>query len=83
MREIAAGQREPHRLGAGREQQRVIGMAAPLRGLDLPAPRIDGRDARAKLEIDLVLAIELGRAQGNPVFGSAAGKIVLGEVRPA
>ena len=48
VREIASGNVEPHRLGAGGEQERVVGVAAAVRELHLPARRVDRGDARAQ-----------------------------------
>ena len=46
MRKVRAGNIEPHRLGAGREQERVVAMLAAVRELNVPARGVDRCHAR-------------------------------------
>ena len=63
VREIAAGDLEPHRVGAGGEQQRAIGMPAAIRELYVPAPGVDRGDACTQLQVDVVLSVEFRRSE--------------------
>ena len=82
MRLVGARDRQADRLGAGREQQPVVGDRAPVGEHDLARTRIDAGDVRLEPQIDAVLGIEAVRAQRHPILRRAAGEIVLGQVRP-
>ncbi len=82
VRQLAAGHIEPNRLGAGRHEQRVVGLATAVLELDLATCRIDRRGARAEMQLDAVLPIEFRRAQRDPLLGRAAGQVVLRQIRP-
>ena len=82
MGKIASGQREPHWLGARRNQQRVVRVAAAVCEFHLPVRRVDRGSAHAELQVDVLLLVELGRSKRYPVLGRAAREIVLGEIRP-
>ena len=62
MREIAAGQVEAHRVGAGRDQEPVVVVTAAVLKLEAAARAVDRRDAGAEMQFDPVLAIEFRRA---------------------
>ena len=61
--ESGPGGVEMHWLGSGREQERVIGVVAAIRELNLPARRVDCRYARAQMQIDFVVFIEFPRSE--------------------
>src|SRR5262249_61804355 len=74
VRLIGAGDIEAHRFGAACEQQLVEGDASSTRKRHLPSLRIDPGDVAAKLELDRLLLIKLGRPERHPVFGRVARK---------
>ncbi len=79
---VGAWDRQPDRLGAGRQQQPVVGDPAPAGKQDFMRARVDAGDIRAQSQLDAVLGIEAVRAQRHPILGRLAGEIVLGEIRP-
>ena len=83
MRQIAAGQIEAHRLGAGRDQERCRSRdALPSSSWRWRLRAVDRRDAGAEMQLDAVLAVEFRRAQRDPLLGSIAGQIVLRQIWP-
>jgi hypothetical protein len=82
VRQLATGHIEPHRLGAGGDEERVVGLATTVLELDLVSRRVDCRGARAETQLDAVLPVEFRRAQRDPLFGRVAGEIVLRQIRP-
>ena len=77
VRQIATGNAEPDGLGAGGEEQSAVAVPAAIRKLDLAGIGVDYNDASAESQLDLVLAIELRRAQRYPFLGRIAGEIIL------
>jgi hypothetical protein len=77
VRLISAGHIEPHRLGAGREQEPVIGQAFTVSDDNFPMPGIDAGNCGLQSKIDAVLGIEIVGAQRQPVLRRRAGKIIL------
>jgi hypothetical protein len=77
VRQIAAGNGEPDRLGAGGQEQRAKAMPAAVRKLDLPGIGIDRNHAGGEPQLDPLLAVELGWAQRYPFLGRVAGEVVL------
>ena len=71
---------EPHGFGTGGQQQRTVVLTAAVLELHLALRGVDGNDARVQLQVDAVLAVELGRTQRDPVFGRRASEIALGQV---
>jgi len=82
VRLIGGRNRQPHRLGAGRQQQAVVTEARPVGAPHLALLRIDGDDLGLEPQIDLAVAVEILRAQRHPVFRRAAGEIILGQIGP-
>ena len=63
MRLVGAGDRETDRLGAGCEQQPVVGDRAPVGERDRARLHIDAGDVRLEPQVDAVLGIEaIGRS---------------------
>src|SRR5579885_2456527 len=69
MREIGAGQVEADRLGSRGDEQRAIAEAAAVFELALAAGGVDRPGRRAKTQLDALLAVEIRRAQRNPLGG--------------
>ena len=82
VRLVGARDRQADRLGAGRQQQAVVGDLAAIGEDHLAGTRIDGGDVRLETKIDGVVGIEVVAAQRNPFLGRVAGEVILGEVRP-
>ena len=82
VRQILAGQAEMDRLGAGREQQRVVWKRRALPRAPPSSRRCRCASPRAAHEIDVMLGVEVRRAQRDPLLGRVAGEVVLREVRP-
>jgi hypothetical protein len=74
--------RQPHRLGAGREQQSAKLERAAVVELDPAARGVDRRHATAEEEANFPLLVEFRGVKGDPIFRRGAGEIVLGEVGP-
>ena len=70
MRQVRAGEVEPHRLRAGGEQERVVAKQAAVRELDVPGYRVDHRHRRAEPQVDVTLAVELRRPERDGLLGS-------------
>ena len=81
VRQVRAGDREPHRFGAGREQQPVVRDHAAVGECHRVVFRIDRRDVDLQAQIDMVVAVKVIRPQRQPVLRRAAGEIVLRKVR--
>jgi hypothetical protein len=77
VRLIAAGYGEPDRLRAGGQEQRAVAMPAAVSKLDLAGIGMNRNYSSAEPQLDLVLAVELGRAQRYPFLGRVAGEIIL------
>ena len=77
-----AGDGEPHRLGAGRQEQSVVLKCGPAGEFDCARSRIDSGDGRLETKVDAVFRIEAIRAKRKPILGRVAGEIILGEIRP-
>ena len=82
MRLVGARDRQPHRLSAGRQQQPIVGNRAATGDDDIARLGIDRADIALEPEIDAGLRVEAVRTQRQPVLRRAAGKIVLGQIRP-
>ena len=77
VRKIAAGHIEPHRLGAGREQQRIVrdGGRRPRAPPDRCAVSI--ATTRAPSCKSMFALVEVRRSKRNPLLGRAAREISL------
>ena len=82
MDTLRAGNVEMHRIGAGREQQPVVGMNRAVFAPNRPGGRIDGDDAGIEDEINPVLRIEFGGAQRDPRFFRLPGEVILRQIGP-
>lgn len=58
MRKIPTRHLQPHRLGAGGKQQRIVRVPSAVRELHAPVRRVDGGNARLQLQVYALLAIE-------------------------
>ena len=72
VRESRPGDVETHRLGSGSKQERLIGVTAAIRELNLPGRRVDCRYARAKVQIDFVVFVEFLRSERVQLVGRGA-----------
>ena len=77
VREITARDLEPHRVGAGGEEERAIGVPAAIRQLYVPAPYVDRGHACAQAQVDFVVFIEFCRPEEIRLVGRGAGEIAL------
>ena len=77
MRLVGAWYRQPYRLGAGRQQQPVVGNGLASGENDLASPGIDRYDLGLEPQIDRGLRVKIGRPQREPILRRAAGEIVL------
>ncbi len=73
---------EPHRLGAGGQQQPVVRYRASVVQLHFVRPGIDGRRCGIQHQVDRLFSIELERSERDPLFLGVACEVVLGEVGP-
>ena len=69
------------RLRPGGEEQRPEGERAPVVEADLPLRRVEGRRGDAGAELQLLLLVELGRPQRDPVLGRLSRQVVLRQIR--
>ena len=79
---VRAGDGEPDRLRAGREQQPVVGDLLPVTEHHVVGTRLDRDDSGAEPQLDPGLGVKAVWSQRHPVFGGSAGEVVLREVRP-
>src|SRR5579863_6683838 len=82
VRQIGAGDRKPHRLGAGRQQQTVVSKTRATGETDLALFHVDAGNFGAEPQLDVVLRIKRIGAQRQPILRRAAGKIILGQIGP-
>ena len=82
MRPVRARNGETDRRGAGRQEQRVPSERPPVGERERPRGRVEADGFGSELEDDAVLAVELGRAEEDPLLGRASGEEILGEVGP-
>src|SRR5262249_18421386 len=80
VRKVRTGNRQPYRIGAGGQEQRVVGVGPAIFKQNTFVIGLDGCDARAERQLDLMLCVELRRAKRNPVLGRATGQIILRQV---
>ena len=77
VREIRAWHREPHGLGAGGEQQRIIRLAGTVLDLHVPIRSVDRGGTGTQPHIDDVLPVEVRRAERIGLRGRGAGEVAL------
>ena len=70
-----------HRISARGNQQGIEAVRLAALELDDALSEIERRRARLKHEVDLLVRVELGRAQRDPVFLGRARQIVLRQIR--
>jgi hypothetical protein len=70
--ESRTGDVEAYRLGSGSKQERVIGVTAAVRELNLSSRRVDCRYARAQVQSDFVVFIEFRRPERVRLIGRGA-----------
>jgi hypothetical protein len=75
VRKIATRNAEVDRFGAGGEEQRAEALQGAVCEPDFAGLGIDCDRAGAKLQLDPVLAVEIGRAQRYPFLGRVAGQV--------
>src|ERR1700722_8625520 len=73
LRRVSARNHQLHRLRARRQQQRIKFAIAAIDELDALLLRIDRRDPRVQEQFDLVLTIEVHRAQREPFLARSTG----------
>ena len=79
VREVRPGELQPHRLGAGREDQGVESdrqAAAHFHGV---AREIE-RGRTAAYDLDVVVLVEASRTNWNPLLRRISGEVVLGQI---
>ena len=82
MRLVGPQDREPHRLGAGCQQQAIIGNGAAVGENHVARLGVDRGDARSEPKVDIGIRVENIRTQRHPILRRAAGQIILGQIRP-
>src|SRR5215469_178448 len=82
MRRVLAGNLEPHGLGAHREEQGIKFALTAVGQRDVSLHWIDGGDPSIQQQFDLALAVEVHRAQWDPLLRRATGKKVLRQIWP-
>src|SRR5438552_1530116 len=82
VRQIHAGQREANRLGAGCEQQSVVGDSASVIEHHLTGRYVDELYIRPETQLNGALFVKIERTQRDPLFRRVAGKIILGQIGP-
>jgi hypothetical protein len=80
VRKIATRNAEVDRFGAGGEEQSAEALPAAVREPDFSGLGIDRDRAGAELQLEPMLAVEIGRPQRNPFLGRVAGQVVLGQI---
>src|SRR6185295_8226351 len=80
MSQSRPGYVEPHGLGAGREQQGIIGVATAIHELYVPALGVETGDWRAQLQVDTVLQVERRRPKRVRLGGRSAREEALRKV---
>ena len=82
MRLVGARDRQPHRLGAGRQQQPVVGRLLPPATMTSRVFTSMPTTSAFEAQLDAVFGIESVRPQRQPVLRRAAGEIILRQVGP-
>ena len=82
MRQIGAGNSEPHRLGARRQQQGAISHPAAIGQFQVALRDINACHARTQPHVDVVLSVERLRPQRQPLGRRRTGQVVFGQVGP-
>ena len=82
VRQIGARNRQPHRLGAGRQQQPVVIEARAIGAADLALLVSIAVTSVSSRKSILLVAIKIVRPQRHPFLRRAAGEIVLGQIGP-
>ena len=77
MRLIGAGNRQPHRLGAGRQQQPIVWDRSAAREDNVARLNVDRVDIGLEPQVDISFRVKFVRAQRQPILGRAAGEIIL------
>src|SRR5438128_12514263 len=80
VRKIATWYAEVDRFSAGGEEERAEALPAAVREPDFSALGIDPDRAGAELQLDPLLAVEIGRAQRYPFLGRVAGQVVFRQI---
>src|SRR5262249_60215840 len=73
---------QPHRVGAGRDQQRAERCRAAVLEAQTLCGGVESRDTRPEAQLDALLLVVLGPAERNPVLLGCAGQVVLRQVGP-
>jgi hypothetical protein len=82
MRLVGSRNTQPHRLGAGRQQQPVVTQAFAPRDNDFASLGIDTANRGLAAQIDAVFGIEIVGAQRQPIVRRAAGEVILRQIGP-
>ena len=82
MRLVGTGDRKPHRLGAGCQQQAIIGDAAAVGENHVARFGVDRGDVRSEPKVDIGIGVEIVRTQRQPVLRRAARQIILRQIWP-
>ena len=82
MPRVGARDRQTYWLRAGGQQKPVVSYFSAVAGYDLARFGVDAGDLGIETQFDVCFAVKTVRTQRHPIFGSAAGKIVLRQVRP-
>ena len=82
MRKLAAGEAQPHRIGACRQKERIVCVAGAIIEREMTARPIDRCGTRVEMHLDIMFPVEFRRAQWDPVLRSGAREIILGQIRP-
>jgi hypothetical protein len=77
---VGAGNGEPNRLRAGREQQPVVGDLIAVTEHEVARARLDRGDSRVEPQLDSGLRIKTAGPQRHPVLCRSTGKVVFRKV---
>lgn len=82
MRETRTWHIEPHRVGAGGEEQCIVDNPGAVDKLQVPTPRIERSDGSIQLQVDAMRFVEREWTQGIRLHGRGASEEAFRQVGP-
>lgn len=80
LRRVGAFDGDLDGIGAGGEQEGIVGIGLAAIGAKGLGLCVEGGDAGAEQQLDVAVAVPVRGAKGDPVVGCAAGEEVFGEI---